>query len=291
MFESLNSIVEQCENSGGTKDFADVVIENEMRSSGTDCECVEEKMRAMWKAMLEAAHSYEDNLLSRSGLTGGDGGRFKKYASSQKTICGPFILNVITNALKMAESNACMKRIVASPTAGSCGVLPAVLVPLFEENKFEEDKIVKSLFVSAGIGQVIANRASISGAEGGCQAEIGSASAMAAGTLVYLYGGSARQIASAAGFSLQNLLGLVCDPVAGLVEIPCVKRNVVGAVNACSCADMALAGIEPRIPADEVIDAMRAVGIKMDSSLKETGLGGLAASPFAKKVAESFAVS
>lgn len=202
-----------------------------------------------------------------------------------------FILNVITNALKMAESNACMKRIVASPTAGSCGVLPAVLVPLFEENKFEEDKIVKSLFVSAGIGQVIANRASISGAEGGCQAEIGSASAMAAGTLVYLYGGSARQIASAAGFSLQNLLGLVCDPVAGLVEIPCVKRNVVGAVNACSCADMALAGIEPRIPADEVIDAMRAVGIKMDSSLKETGLGGLAASPSAKKVAESFAVS
>ena len=198
---------------------------------------------------------------------------------------------VIAQALQMGESNACMKRLVAAPTAGACGVLPAVLIPLFEETRQDctlsapaaeasvltEDDFVLSLFVAAGIGQVIATRASIAGASGGCQAEIGSASAMAAGALVFLRGGSCDAIVQSAAMSLKNLLGLVCDPVSGLVEVPCVKRNVIGAVNAMSAADMALAGIKSMIPADQVVDAMKEVGDLMDVSLRETGRGGLAA--------------
>ena len=198
---------------------------------------------------------------------------------------------VIAQALQMGESNACMKRIVAAPTAGACGVLPAVLIPLFEETRQDctssapaaeasvltEDDFVLSLFVAAGIGQVIATRASIAGASGGCQAEIGSASAMAAGALVFLRGGCCDAIVQSAAMSLKNLLGLVCDPVSGLVEVPCVKRNVIGAVNAMSAADMALAGIKSMIPADQVVDAMKEVGDLMDVSLRETGRGGLAA--------------
>lgn len=165
----------------------------------------------------------------------------------------------------------------SSHTAGSCGVIPAVLLPYYEMKQVPKEEILKALFVTGGIGEVIAQRASISGAEGGCQAEIGSASAMAAGALVYLQGGSDEQICHAAALALKGLLGLVCDPVAGLVEIPCVKRNVLGCVNAISCADMAMAGIQSRIPPDEVIDAMQEVGCKMDSSFRETALGGLAA--------------
>ena len=170
-----------------------------------------------------------------------------------------------------------MKRIVAAPTAGACGVLPAVLVPCFRERGVPEETILEALYTAAGIGQVIALRASISGAAGGCQAEIGSASAMAAGALVQLQGGDSEQIIHGAAIALKNLLGLVCDPVAGLVEIPCVKRNAAGAVIALSSADLALAGIRSRISPDQVIDAMKEVGDRMDESLRETGRGGLAA--------------
>ena len=172
-----------------------------------------------------------------------------------------------------------MKRIVAAPTAGSCGVLPAVLVPYYRNRCNDSGRMVEAMYVAAGIGQVIAHRASISGAAGGCQAEIGSASAMAAGALVHLQGGNAEQICQACAMSLKNVLGLVCDPVAGLVEVPCVKRNVVGTVNALAAADMAMAGIVSRIPPDQVIDAMKEVGDKMDVSFRETALGGLAATP------------
>lgn len=279
MFESLEAIIDECEKCN--KEFPDVVKQWEIKSSDISEDEVVSKMKVMWKAMCNASDNYDGNLMSRSGLTGGDGKKYEEYSEKQTTLCGGYISRVITEALKMAENNACMKRIVASPTAGSCGVLPAVLISLFNERKISEEKIIDSLFVAAGIGQVIANRASISGAEGGCQAEIGSASAMASGALVYLLGGNAKQISYAAGFCLQNLLGLVCDPVAGLVEIPCVKRNVIGAVNACSCADMVMAGIVPRIPPDEVIDAMKSVGKRMDRTLKETGEGGVAGTPTA----------
>ena len=181
----------------------------------------------------------------------------------------------------MAESNACMKRIVAAPTAGSCGVIPATFITTQERFKYTENKMVEAMFVAAGIGAVIAHRASISGAQGGCQAEIGSASAMAAGALTFLLGGDNQTIIHAAAMALKNLLGLVCDPVAGLVEVPCVKRNVIGAVNAVSSTDMALAGMKSFIPPDEVIDAMGEIGDLLPTGLKETSEAGLANTPTA----------
>lgn len=210
----------------------------------------------------------------------------KTLKSVKAPLSGTFSAAAMVVALKMAESNACMRRIVAAPTAGACGVIPAVLIPYYEQRHAEKTEIIKALYVAAAIGQVISDKASISGAQGGCQAEIGSASAMAAGALVYLQGGTNVQICYAAALALKGLLGLVCDPVAGLVEVPCVKRNVTGTVNAIACADMAMAGIESRIPPDEVIDAMAEVGMKMDVTLKETAQGGLAATPTGKSVSE-----
>ena len=189
-------------------------------------------------------------------------------------------------AIKMGESNACMHRIVAAPTAGSCGVISAVFLVVEERLSLPEEKMVEAMFVSAGIGAVIAENASLAGASGGCQAEIGSASAMAAGGLAYLQGGSAEQIADAAAFALKNMLGLACDPVGGLVEVPCIKRNVAGAVNALTSAQLAMAGITSAIPVDEVIDAMRRIGNEMPSAIKETSLGGLATSPTAVRLTE-----
>ena len=179
-----------------------------------------------------------------------------------------------------------MHRIVAAPTAGSCGVLPAVLLTYQEEKHCSDEKMTEALYVAAGIGGVIGTRASLSGAEGGCQAEIGSASAMAAGALAYLEGGSEEEINHAAALALKGLLGLACDPVAGLVEVPCVKRNVIGSVNAVTSADMALAGIVSRIPPDEVIDAMRTIGAHMPLEVRETGIGGLAGTKRGQEIAE-----
>ena len=280
MFESFSEISAFCKQEN--VDFPDAVLLMETKDRDTSKEEVFSKMSFMWNAMVDSYNSYDPDFKSRSGLSGGNGALAEAWAQSGKAISGPYISKVISVALKMGESNACMKRIVASPTAGSCGVIPAVLIPLFLEEKFSENEIVKGLFVSAGIGSVIASKASISGAEGGCQAEIGTASSMAAGTLVYLNGGSTEQIITAAGLALKNLLGLVCDPVSGLVEVPCVKRNVIGAVNGVSAADMALAGIKSKIPSDEIVDAMKRVGNMMHPDLKETGRGGLAACSLSK---------
>lgn len=260
-----------------------VMLDDVNERTVTEQESVE-SMREMWKAMLSASEEYDETLISNSGLVGGMGGKMEEYRKKGNTLSGDFTARVIAHALQMGESNACMKRIVAAPTAGACGVLPAVLVPLYQDGKVTEEQIVESLYVAAGIGQVIAARAFIAGAAGGCQAEIGSASAMAAGALVSLRGGNSEQITHAAGMALKNLLGLVCDPVAGLVEVPCVKRNVIGAVNALASADMALAGITSRIPPDQVIDAMREIGEAMHSSLRETGEGGVANTPAAKEI-------
>ena len=238
-----------------------------------------ERMRAMLRAMRAADDGYAPGERSRSGLVGGDGGRMAAYAASGHTVCGPLVCDVIARALKMGESNACMRRIVAAPTAGACGVLPAVLLAYADARGADEDALVRALFVAAGVGQVVATRAFIAGAAGGCQAEIGTAAAMAAAALTDLCGGAPEAAAHAAAMALKNLLGLVCDPVAGLVEVPCVKRNVGGAMVALSAAEMALAGIRSAIPPDEVVDAMREVGEKMDASLRETGEGGLAATP------------
>ena len=247
-------------------------------------------MRRLWTVMQDSVKEYNPTQRSLSGLTGGDGARYESMLASGKMMCGNYLNQASATALKVSECNACMKRIVAAPTAGSCGVIPAVLLPYQQEYPdATETDMIQALYVSGGFGNILAERASISGAEAGCQAEIGAASAMAAAALVYLRGGTPEACGHACAMALKNLLGLVCDPVAGLVEVPCVKRNVVGVVNAISCANMALAGITSRIPADEVIDAMAEVGAAMSADLRETARGGLAATPTAQKIAKDLA--
>lgn len=269
--------------------FWKIVQMADCRERGTTEAEAFEQMRAMYLAMKEADENYDKNLHSASGLVGGEGEKMKAAREAGRLLCGDFIGKVMEKALKTAESNACMKRIVAAPTAGSCGVVPAVFLSLQEEKKYPEDKMVEALFVAAGIGGVIASRAFLAGAAGGCQAEIGSASAMAAGGVAYLLGGGAAEITNAAALALKNLLGLACDPVGGLVEVPCVKRNVLGAVNAMTSADMTMAGISSRIPPDEVIDAMRNIGRSMNEDIRETGKGGLAGTPTGVEIRERMA--
>lgn len=266
--------------------FWEVVLTVDMDEREVTREQSWEKMRMTWQAMLDSALTYQPEEKSFSGLVGGDAEKMRVYAAGGKALGGEYIQNVMINALRVSEANACMRRIVAAPTAGSCGVLPAVLVPMFQSGAATEDEIIKAMYVASGIGAVISFRACIAGAAGGCQAEIGAASAMAAGALVSLQGGNAEQIAYAVAMALKNLMGLVCDPVGGLVEVPCVKRNVVGSVNAVACADMAMAGIISQIPADEVIDCMGDVGSRIPMELRETALGGLAVTPTGKAVTE-----
>ena len=280
--DSMKQIFERCAQED--KPFWEIVLEYDMEERQVSRQASLAKMLTAWEAIEDAADAYTGTRRSLSGLVGGDGLKMRQYMRRGKSIGGDFMSEVITEALSMAESNACMRRIVAVPTAGSCGVVPAVLLPLHRREQFTQHELLEALYVAAGIGAVIAYRASISGAAGGCQAEIGSAAAMAAGALVALRGGTNEQIGHAVAMALKNLLGLVCDPIAGLVEVPCVKRNVIGAVNAVSAADMALAGIESRIPVDEVIDAMGQVGRRMPVEMRETALGGLAATPTGKAV-------
>lgn len=269
------------------KPFWQVVLDADLEERQVTAEASQEKMRATWRAMLESVDTYRGERRSVSGLVGGDAQKMWNYAAGGESLCGDYMQDVIATALCVAESNACMHRIVAAPTAGACGVLPAVLVPLFRRGVVDEDAVVRALYVAAGIGAVVGYRACIAGASGGCQAEIGTASAMAAGALADLRGGTPIQVGHAVAMALKNLLGLVCDPVAGLVEVPCVKRNVVGAMNAVSCADMALAGIESRVPVDQVIDCMGDVGRRLPVEFRETALGGLAATPFGQSVKET----
>ena len=266
--------------------FWEIVLQYDMEERQVSRQASMAKMLSTWQAIQDAADSYTGTQRSVSGLVGGDGLKMRLYARRGESIGGEFMDEVIVQAISMAESNACMRRIVAAPTAGSCGVVPAVLLALREKEDYTQHQLLEALYVASGIGAVIAYRASISGAAGGCQAEIGTASAMAAGALVSLRGGTNEQIGHAVAMALKNLIGLVCDPVAGLVEVPCVKRNVIGAVNAISAADMALAGIESRIQVDEVIDAMGEVGRRMPVEFRETALGGLAATPTGKAVKE-----
>ena len=266
------------------KPFWEIILEDDMETRQVTRNQSMAKMLTTWQAMVDAADSYTGQKRSVSGLVGGDGMKMRQYCIRGEAMSGGYVSEVITEALSMAESNACMRRIVAAPTAGACGVLPAVLLPLCKYEELSQHQILEALYVASGIGAVIAYRACIAGASGGCQAEIGTASAMSAGALVALRGGTGAQIGHAVAMALKNLMGLVCDPVAGLVEVPCVKRNVIGAVNAVSVADMALAGVESRIPVDEVIDAMGEVGRRMPVEFRETALGGLAATPTGRAV-------
>lgn len=282
MYRSLEEICEAAEGSS----FYEAVLADDCKERGIKEVESKAQMRAMYEAMKQADTGYEAKRVSASGLAGTDGEKLAQARAQKKLICGDLIGLVMEKAVKMGESNACMKRIVAAPTAGSCGVLPAVLLSLEETGSYRTEQLVEALYVAAGIGGVIADRAFIAGAAGGCQAEIGSASAMAAGAVTWLRGGDGVQIIHAAALALKSLLGLACDPVAGLVEVPCIKRNVIGAVNALTASDLAMAGILSRIPPDEVIDAMRNIGRSMPSCLKETGEGGLAVTPTGMQIKE-----
>ncbi len=277
-FESIDQMLHEAED----RPLWECIMMSDCEQQGIDRESSWAKMAWMLDNMSQADRDYRSGDRSASGLVGGDGGRLDKYAAGGDTLCGPYISRVIAVAVKMGECNACMKRIVAAPTAGSCGVLPAVLLPYPDFFPAARDDLIKALYTAAGFGQVIASRASIAGAEGGCQAEIGAAAAMAAAALVQLKGGGPGQMAHGCAMALKNLLGLVCDPVGGLVEVPCVKRNVIGAMSALSAAQMALAGVESRVPPDQVLDAMYEVGVSLPPALRETGKGGLAATPFAQ---------
>jgi len=280
--DSLQQIAEQ--SLSEKKEFWQIIIESDMMERNISQEQAFEEMREYYHAMKYADQTYDASLHSPSGMTGGDGAKLHDYRMKGNHLIDDFLLEVMEKAVKMAESNACMKRIVAAPTAGSCGVLPAVLITFEQQKGISEEDIVKALFVAAGIGTVIAKNASISGAEGGCQAEIGSASAMAAGGLAFLEGGDIQCILHSATLALKNMLGLTCDPVAGLVEVPCIKRNVSGAVNAIVSVQMALAGIRSVILPDEVIDSMNRIGRQMPACLRETGEGGLAITPTALEI-------
>ena len=282
--DSMKEIFDRMAEEG--KPFWEIVLETDMEERQVSRSQSMAKMLTMWQAMVDAADNYTGRRRSVSGLVGGDGMKMRQYNFRGEAMTGGYVSEVIAGALSMAESNACMGRIVAAPTAGACGVLPAVLLPLCKYEELSQHQLLEALYVASGIGAVIAYRACIAGASGGCQAEIGTASAMAAGALVALRGGDGQQIGHAVAMALKNLMGLICDPVAGLVEVPCVKRNVIGAVNAVSVADMAMAGITSQIPVDEVIDAMGEVGRRMPVEFRETALGGLAATPTGLNIQE-----
>ena len=266
--------------------LAEAVLRSDLDESRLTEEQSRAAMHHLWRVMQATSREYDPAQRSRSGLSGGDAAKVEQAHKEGKLLGGDYLSAVTAEALKTAECNACMKRIVAAPTAGSCGVLPAVLLPLARAGEADEEAVCEALYVAAGFGQVIAARATLAGAEGGCQAEVGAASGMAAAALVDIKGGTAEQCAEAFAMALTNLEGLVCDPVAGLVEIPCIKRNVIGAMNAVSAADMALAGVVGHIPADEVIDAMAEVGNAMSKDLRETGIGGLAGTPTGRAICE-----
>ena len=286
-FSSVHEMIDLCKESG--KPLYEVILESDLAESGLTRAESEAEMHRLWAVMQATSDGYCGADRSMSGFAGGDAAKVNAAAARGVLYADGYFADVMAEALKTAECNACMKRIVAAPTAGSCGVLPAVLLPLARAGQADEDAVCDALYVAAGFGQVIAARATLAGAEGGCQAEVGAASAMAAAALCNLKGGTPEQCAAAAAMALGNLLGLVCDPVAGLVEVPCIKRNVVGAVNAVSCANMALAGVDYAIPCDEVIDAMGRVGSLLSPDLRETGQGGLAATPTGVRIARQLA--
>ncbi len=269
--------------------FWEVVLRDDMKERNVSREASFQTMDGMLTAMEEADRSYSPELKSASGLAGGDGAKLEAAHHENSKLVGDFIAEVMERAVKMGESNACMKRIVAMPTAGSCGVIPAVIITYMKQKGVDRHRIVEALYVAGGIGEVIAASASIAGAEGGCQAEIGSASAMAAGAIAYLEGGDNEEIVNASALALKNMLGLTCDPVAGLVEVPCIKRNVSGAVNAVVSSRMAMSGIRSAIEPDEVIDSMRRIGKLMPACLRETGEDGLASTKSGIAIANKIA--
>lgn len=283
MFNSINQLTERALSEGIS--LSEVMMRQEMEATGQSYLDIYNLMKTNLTTMEGAVSEGLEGVHSTTGLTGMDAVKMQKYIDSGRGLSGELNLLAIANAVSTNEVNAAMGKICATPTAGSAGVVPGVLFAMVKKDpSITEEQKIRFLFTSGAFGFVVANNASISGAAGGCQAEVGSASAMAAAALVELAGGTPDMSAHAFAIAMKNMLGLVCDPVAGLVEVPCVKRNAAGATNALTAADMALAGIESRIPADEVIEAMYKIGLTMPSALRETGRGGLAATPTGERL-------
>jgi L-serine dehydratase len=285
MFKSIQELVQLAETNKAT--LAKVVIDAEKEQCSLACNQIRQRMQRRLEVMRASAEQgVAEPIRSLSGISGGNAHKFSQWLDANEPITGPLLSRAVARAMAVNEVNAGMGCIVATPTAGSAGTLPAVLLTLQEAYQFTDEQLVEALFVASGIGMVIVHRAHVSGAAGGCQAETGSAAAMAAAAAVFLLGGSPQQSAQAVAIALKNMLGLICDPVAGLVEIPCVKRNAAAVAQCFVATDLAMAGIESVIPPDEVIDAMANVGRRMDERFKETAQGGLAATPTGKRLAQ-----
>ncbi|WP_280166072.1 L-serine ammonia-lyase, iron-sulfur-dependent, subunit alpha [Priestia aryabhattai] len=283
--QSMAELIQVCESEGKT--IGEMMLMMEAKNSGKGEETIIGMMEERLIKMKEAVdRGIKDGSTAPSGISGGDAVRMYDYVNQGRSLSGHYISNAMTFSLATSESNARMGVIVATPTAGAAGILPGVLFSLHKNDGTPYKDLVMGLFTASMLGYVIANRSFISGAAGGCQAEVGSATAMAAGTIVELKGGTPKQAVNATAIAMKSLLGLVCDPVAGLVEVPCIKRNVIGTSIAFSAADLSLSGIESRIPCDEVIEAMYKVGKDMPRTLRETALGGLAMTATGKKVKE-----
>ncbi|ARU62391.1 L-serine ammonia-lyase, iron-sulfur-dependent, subunit alpha [Tumebacillus avium] len=282
-FTNLAELIELAEQE--KKPIYEIMIEEHVTETGDTREKIIQQMTESFDVMMASVErGLKEDIKSFSGLTGGDAKRVYEYAQKGKTLLGKQATEAVAMALSTSEVNAAMGLVVATPTAGSCGILPGVLSSLRGSLGLGKEQLVLGMFTAAAVGYVVANNASISGAGGGCQAEVGSATAMAAAAAVELAGGSPSQAIQAAGLALKNVLGLVCDPVAGLVEIPCIIRNGFGSVLALAGADMALAGVRSVIPPDEVILAMYNIGKTMPVELRETAMGGLADTPTARKL-------
>lgn len=287
-YKSVQELVDVAVSRG--KRLCELILEDQAARSGrTEVELYQD-MKSRLDVMKESlAKGTSGENPSLSGLVGKNAHLMQDALAQGKLLGGRVFDGALLRAIAIAEVNAAMGRIVAAPTAGSCGILPAVLFTAALELGSSEEDQVKALFTASGIGMVITKVAGVSGASGGCQSECGSASAMAAAAVVEMAGGKPQQSAHACAIALKNILGLVCDPVAGLVEVPCVKRNAGGAANALAAIDLALAGVESVIPVDEVIQAMREIGQSMPASLKETALGGLAVTATGCRLAKEFA--
>lgn len=260
--------------------ISEYTIREEAKESGFSKEEVIERMMKNLEVMKESAeYGLKNKVTSVSGLIGGDAVKIQKYIENGNTLCGEFILKAMARALSCSEVNAAMGKIVAAPTAGSCGILPAAIITAGEKFNKTDKELVKALFTASGVGIIIAKNATLSGAEGGCQAECGSAAAMGAAAVVEMMGGTPEMALNAGAVVIKNVLGLVCDPIAGLVEAPCAKRNVSGAVSALTAADLIMSGVKSIIPFDDAVLAMYRVGRQMPCELRETAMGGLAATP------------
>ena len=282
-YHSLSSLIQASVQEGCT--ISRLVLAQQAAQMEQTEEALYRKMEKTYRVMAASIEpGCRKNLRSTSGLTGGSAYKMRQVSEAGKSLTGPLLSGALYRALAVSELNASMGRIVAAPTAGSCGILPAAVLTMEKDRGCSEKDCIMSLFTASAVGMIIANNASLAGAEGGCQAECGSAAAMAAAAITELAGGTPEMAGHAVAIALKNILGLVCDPVAGLVEIPCIKRNASGVAGAFVAAELALAGIESAIPADEVIWAMKKVGDAMSPALKETAEGGLAATPTGKRL-------